>query len=139
MILRRSQRGIPSAKFTALHAVHSMHSALEHMTRQCLDEMQLRGVPGNCTDLAIAAASTPTSYPRIMVPGVNITFCVACYKRSWQLRCAVLANILALWPRRTCVKLVVTIFEDDVGGSAPRTQDAGGSAPQTESEKDIRT
>ena len=73
----------------------------------------LYGVPQVC---ATKAADTALEYPLAIIPGMKICFCVACYKRGWQLRCAVMSNLLTLWPYRKDVKMVVVIFDEDEDG-----------------------
>ena len=45
--------------------------------------------------------------------GVIVSFCVACYKRGWQLRKTLLSNILALLPWRKNCRICIALFRSE--------------------------
>ena len=63
-------------------------------------------------DMQMLAEEDPSKRPRVPF-SKHITFCSTSFKRGWQLKRALPANLLSLWPWRQSLRLCLVVFDSD--------------------------
>ena len=107
-----------AAKFSARNALHDLESSIcAANTANSLEVLQ--EVAGHCARsglpeqaLASVAWSMRAQHIHLELP-FTIYFCSTRFGRLCQLRRALPVNLLLLWPSRSCVTVVLTLFQAD--------------------------
>ena len=63
-------------------------------------------------DMQMLAEEDPSKRPRVPF-SKHITVCSTSFKRGWQLKRALPANLLSLWPWRQSLRLCLVVFDSD--------------------------
>ena len=91
----------------------------DSMAQQCLKEVA--DLPSNIRGLAESAASgvlqAAQDDSRTFAGNVTVAFCVTCFRCGWQLRKAILANLLMVLPYRSACKIYVVLFKSSESDS----------------------
>ena len=62
---------------------------------------------------AVSGVIQAVASQKELASGMRVTFCSACFRCGWQLRKALLPNILFLLPWRACARICLVVFESE--------------------------
>ena len=77
---------------------------------------QVSNLKSDIRDLATSAVSgvlQAQTGPQELGSGQTVWFCAACFRRGWQLRKAILPNLLFLYPWRSCARICLVLFRSE--------------------------